>query len=118
MKLRYRGGDYEYNPVALDVGTREISGKYRGQLWKQHFLTHNPIPQLEANLKYRGVSYHVGNTPLTEVVEILPVVSNQVVSTHLLNLRLNLERRLMIAKASGDEHLVNLLQEEAKQLVL
>jgi Domain of unknown function (DUF4278) len=118
MKLKYRGADFEYNSLVFDVETGEISGKYRGQVWRQHYLTHNPIPQWEANLKYRGVSYHTGNTPHPEVVKTLPAKSKQAINTHLVNMRENLERRLAIAKASGDERLVSLLQDEAKKLVL
>jgi hypothetical protein len=37
---------------------------------------------------------------------------------HLDNMRRNLERRLQVAKSIGDSHLVNLLQEESKQLAM
>ncbi|MEM6404447.1 MAG: DUF4278 domain-containing protein, partial [Cyanobacteria bacterium P01_D01_bin.116] len=30
MKLTYRGIEYEYIPLAVEVSAEEVSGKYRG----------------------------------------------------------------------------------------
>ncbi|BAZ38191.1 hypothetical protein NIES4101_41270 [Calothrix sp. NIES-4101] len=124
MKLTYRGTDYEYNPLDGDTVLGKDGGKYRGAIWRFHYVKHENIPQFAADLKYRGVAYHVGETLQTDkAVEVAstqatPDTTIRLHRTHLTNLRRNLEHRLAIAKANGDESLVSLLQEEANQLVL
>jgi hypothetical protein len=47
-----------------------------------------------------------------------PIIENQISQVHLDNMRRNLERRLKVAQANGDEDLVKLLQKESEQLAM
>jgi hypothetical protein len=132
MKLSYRGNEYEYNPLPLEQTPEEIGGCYRGAKWKSSYPRHIPVPQPAAQLKYRGVSYCVGD-PLEVELKMLcrqqreaaskAVVnqskkgSNELVNTHRSNIRRDLERRLQVAQEKGDQALVGLLEDEARQIV-
>ena len=135
MKLSYRGVDYEDEPLTLEVNEGEIGGKYRGQNWRYRYPRHIPHLQPKLHLQYRGVACSTrpiskteGNTvPRREVTATfcpVPIgkqgkgVADEVAKMHWENIRQNLERRLQIAKASGDETLVNLLEKESEQLAL
>ncbi|NJM73130.1 MAG: DUF4278 domain-containing protein [Scytonema sp. RU_4_4] len=136
MKLTYRGVSYEHNPLTLEPTTHEISGKYRGATWKHNYPRHIPQTQPTAELKYRGVSYYVGD-PLqvefiirakqhSDTVKTAQVrqpevgqpekTGGELTKTHLTNIRRNLERRLLIATEQGDQDLIRLLEDEAKHI--
>ena len=55
MKLQYRGVSYDRNPSALEVGINGVAGKFRGQKWTSHNLTHISSTKGDSHLVYRGV---------------------------------------------------------------
>ena len=140
MKLTYRGLAYEYNPIPVKVNPGETVGKYRGVTWRRYELKSVPTSQSFAQLKYRGVPYCIGapqtiqhksevitlhNSRAKSTQEInnwfrsnnrLKNKKDELTKIHLSNIRKNLERRLQIAKQKGDNDLVCLLEEEAKQM--
>ncbi|MUG99054.1 DUF4278 domain-containing protein [Scytonema sp. UIC 10036] len=131
MKLTYRGTHYEQNPLNPEVTAGETGGKYRGQTWTRHYPRHIPQTQPIAELKYRGVAYSIGD-PLdvelmvlskqrskdASVVESGSVkkCANEITKAHLTNIRRNLEHRLQVAREQGDQNLIRLLEDEAKQI--
>ena len=135
MKLTYRGIAHRNQSSQLEITPTEIGGKYRGQNWNYNYPRHIPNLESRQDLKYRGLSYQ-GNSSLqtqqspvcqaTETPRICSVpikkphslLEDETVKIHWDNIRRNLERRLQIAKASGNEALVNLLEEESRQLAL
>jgi len=138
MKLTYRGVSYEYNPPIMELTEGEIGGKYRGANWSQSYLRHIPIPQPVANLNYRGVAYSTGhpvdveasqlrkryvNSEILTTVEAVPTVSSrkqlldELNNAHLTSIRRNLEHRLQVARANGDQNLIRLLEAEAEHIV-
>jgi hypothetical protein len=131
MKLTYRGRNYESHSPALELIEGETCGKYRGTNYRPTYVRHIPVPQPVAELKYRGATYYTGDPIDVEAMLLRKQRSNaeaalkdcgreQVVNelsnTHLANIRKNLEHRLQVARAKGDQNLVNLLEAEAKQL--
>jgi hypothetical protein len=141
MKLTYRGVSYESNPSNLELIEQEIGGKYRGATWKQKYLRHIPVSQPKIDLKYRGIAYCTGDPidveasllrrnyneaanstaiPTTTEAELTPSSRQQLLEElnhiHLNNICRNLEHRLQVARAKGDQNLIQLLEAEAKQL--
>lgn len=135
MKLSYRGINYEKELPILEMNDSEIGGKYRGQNWIERYPRH--IPQLQPKLyrQYRGVAY--STRPIPKAGEVFvpqgytsqdscsvsmqkpsKIVANRISKTHLENMRRNLEHRLQVAKANGDDNLIDLLEKEFQQLVL
>jgi hypothetical protein len=131
MKLTYRGVDYEGTP-ALEVTEGEIGGTYRGQQWKSRYVRHIPEPAPVNNLRYRGIAYRTGNSttsvpkaveqPLaarlrqTLVTRNKREVLDELTSNHMKNICRSLEHRLAVAKARGDDNLIQLLEAESKQM--
>jgi hypothetical protein len=130
MKLSYRGVNYENSSPMLEVVEGDIGGTYRGQNWRSHYLRHIPEPAPVNDLKYRGVAYRTGKSavavPSAAARCTLPGFHkrereqelNQLTRTHLSNIRNSLERRMQVARASGDEKLVRLLEQERMTLPL
>lgn len=131
MKLTYRGIDYERPPCNLEVTEGEVTGKYRGQDWRYHYPRHMLELQPKANLKYRAVPYKtcpVSHRPVAKIElqrqqlqrNFRQVQShtgiNEATKVHLDNIRRNLERRLQVAKASGNQNLIQMLEKESKDL--
>jgi hypothetical protein len=133
MKLTYRGVSYERKASILEVCEGEIGGVYRGQEWHECYPRH--IPQLKPKLlrQYRGVAYSTLPIPDSVSIEhsesmgkVCPVSAKKLAKvyldetsqTHLDNIRRSLERRLEVAKTNGDDYLVNMLEQESKQLAL
>jgi hypothetical protein len=129
MKLSYRGINYDKDPSVLEVDEGAIAGKYRGGNWRYHYPKHIPEVAPQLYRQYRGVSHSYNSPhPTTEgeptALTAYPcmlrttdqVMTNEIEKTHLENLRRNLERRLRVAKESGNESLVDLLQKEYFQL--
>jgi hypothetical protein len=141
MKFTYRGVDYENNTPALEFTEGEVGGKYRGANWNRTYVRHIPVPPKPAALKYRGAEYCLGDPIDAEAMmpyrryvktenhtasraknEVVPntcprhTIFQETSQTHRANVQHNLERRLELAKAKGDEKLVLLLEAEAKQL--
>lgn len=138
MKLCYRGIHHNHQSLSLEVQESEIvEGTYRGQRYHDRFPRHIPTLKEKPILKYRGVSYQ--HCP---VIQTEASLSNQLAAIakrcqnpskhptatrpqrelahtqHLNNIRQNLERRLQVAKANGDEQLISLLEAESQQLVM
>jgi len=143
MKLSYRGVSYEHNSPQLEMITGAAGGTYRGATWNHKYLRHIPVPQPKVDLKYRSVAYSTGDPIDVEVVRLrreytqvngaaadttaiaakqMPTNSDrqqvlkELHSTHLAHLRHNLERRLQVAREKGDNHLIQLLEAESRQL--
>ncbi|ACK73659.1 conserved hypothetical protein [Gloeothece citriformis PCC 7424] len=135
MKLTYRGVSYEHQPETIEYEKGEIAGHYRGQDWYYRYPRH--IPQLRPKLhrQYRGVTYSTRTVPFaqsmqaeesTTVENSCPVLRakprtiavDETSQVHLDNIRRNLNRRLKVAKANGDDELIKLLEQESKQLAL
>ncbi|MGD1874470.1 MAG: DUF4278 domain-containing protein [Mastigocoleus sp.] len=125
MRLTYRGIAYEYMPITQNSVLGKISGRHRGQNWRRKNATHLKMNRTTAQLKYRGLAYHIGEPE--EIQQILEQkrrffvkkrekVENKLTQTHLSNIHRNLERRLQVAKANGDVKLVHLLEDEARQI--
>ena len=120
MKLSYRGAAYEYEPPTIDMVEGEVGGKYRGQPWRCSYPRHIPVPQPALDLKYRGVAY--STYPKAQESAIAKIsnsrkVCPELAETHLANIRRRLEHRLQVAKDSGDQKLIRMLEAESKQLV-
>jgi hypothetical protein len=131
MKLTYRGAHYEHNSLNPELTVGETGGKYRGVNWKRCYPRHIP-QQPVAELKYRGAAYHVGdpvdvelmmlskqhkdNTVATAKICQVKQFGEELAKTHLTNIRQNLEHRLQVAKQKGDENLIRLLEDEARQI--
>lgn len=137
MKLTYRGIQYEPETLPFEITEGEVAGKYRGQSWRYHYPRH--IPQLEPKfgLKYRGISYMkrpvVQSPHLSEIA--IPAVTpdaklptpphfttqieaEEAAQAHTESIRRNLERRISVAKESGNDQLVALLEREYQELAM
>jgi Domain of unknown function (DUF4278) len=130
MKLTYRGIDYENDPLGVNLIPGEVGGKYRGANWRHNYVRHIPVQPPAANLKYRGVAYHLGEGQDVEAIcrrqyshpDMASIFRRQKVrdefsNSHFASIRRNLEKRLQVAKDKGDERLIDLLEDEARQLV-
>lgn len=136
MKLCYRGVEYDYTPPVLEVSESEAQGHYRGRPLRFSYVHHIPFPQSEADLKYRGVSYHTNRQG--EVQEVIPAekvphesqfkpvfdsmaaarrnLLQESARMHQENIRRSLAHRLEVAHLRGDDTLVHQLEDEMHQL--
>ncbi len=125
MKLSYRGVEYHYSPLPLELEEGDLIGKYRGRAYRVHrYPRHLPIPQAPLDLKYRGVEYkthqceepvYPGMTP----PEVKPNVTQRPLgfaATHCQNLLKNVEYRLQVAQIKGDRTLIQQLERERDEL--
>jgi hypothetical protein len=127
MKLTYRGVSYNYNPPQTNVVKGEVMGTYRGNVWHAHPLV-APVPLPAAhNLKYRGVAYNTRPdlvmTPVGAPAQPVVAIANRsksflsaVTTAHHDAILRNVERRLQLAKAKGDDRLIHLLEDELRQV--
>lgn len=126
MQLSYRGIAHEKQPLAMEFYEREVAGKYGGCDWHYHYPRHIAQVQATTYKKYRGVPYNSPTMAKTAMPKDCPidfrrpskVFTDETQKIHLENLRRNLERRLQVAKANNNLHLVNLLEKEFNQLAL
>ncbi len=139
MKLTYRGLDYDYDPPTIDMMESEAGGLYRGCRWQVCYPRHIPVTQPSHELKYRGVAYcsfdtneaqGLDSTSATIPAEVKTIKKTGVFSNpkqqkamrqefariHQANICRSLERRMNVAQAKGDRKLINLLQQESKDL--
>jgi hypothetical protein len=134
MKLSYRGVSYETQPsTLLEMMEGEIGGQYRGQGWNYRYPRHIPQLKPQPYRQYRGVGYGTHSPSQTTISDFTTPTSSgqycpipiqkptkvfvcQTTKTHIENVRRNLERRLQVAKTSGDDRLVHLLEQESQQL--
>lgn len=133
MKLTYRGIEYEYMPASVEVSAEEVSGKYRGAQWKRHRSRYTIVNENAVEYKYRGATYYSGNPEEIEKLKQRQKLNSIFAASKNLfprnevnydglaeirsaNLCRDLRRRLEIAKLSGDESLIRMLEDEANQL--
>lgn len=62
MRLKYRGISYNYSPPAVNYGKVFGVGNYRGATYQHRDLREAPVPQVCADLTYRGIDYHTGES--------------------------------------------------------
>jgi hypothetical protein len=137
MKLCYRGAKYDYTPPVLEITESEVMGQYRGLPYHFSYVKHMPFPQPEADLRYRGVTYHTNRQGQVEAISSTPdappetrfrpvfdsmaaarrSLLEESARIHQENIHRSLQRRMEVAQAKGDETLVRQLEEELHQLV-
>lgn len=122
-RLTYRGIEYELHTNQIDEIPSHQLGKYRGQYWRKNVLKMIPIDSRDIDLQYRGLRYHLGvkKSPLTQLTQQVDACAshqhgNKVNCMHLSNIRRNIEHRLEVAKSKGDDALVRILIDEARQV--
>lgn len=142
MKLCYRGVEYDYHSPSLEMKESEVTGCYRGRTLHFSYPSHVPVPQPVARYTYRGVGYVTtaqGHPqPLKAEAEVRQEVRQSVFQgikgadspimqarrhllmestvAHRTNMQRSLDHRLSVAKAQGNERLVQQLEEELHQL--
>ena len=52
INLIYRGANYEFTPPPVELSDGEITGKYRGQIWRTPKFKHHIA--VTSGMKYRG----------------------------------------------------------------
>lgn len=122
MNLRNRGVSSESDPPAFELTEGQIVGKYQGANGINHYPRHIPVTQPMVDLKDRSVAdstsepIDVETSLLGGTVSSRQQVLDELNNTHLANIRQNLEHRLQVARAKGDQNLIRLLEAEAEQL--
>lgn len=142
MKLTYRGIEYDYNPPLLELTESKIACQYRGHAARYTYVRHVPIPQPAERLTYRGVAYQttrqgqiqqiteparqetttlsglrskrVGMSPAAQARRELLQESSQ---HHKENIARSLQHRIEVAKAQGNDALLQQLESEMRQSV-
>ncbi|MBD3883367.1 DUF4278 domain-containing protein [Phormidium tenue FACHB-886] len=136
MDMKYRGVEYNLDPVSIERIESGQQGKYRGQSYKMTKLATVPVPQPVLGMTYRGVTYRTTPTGGTETVlngekfrngKPVPIPvrtqspdsvrqrlsqSAGTAELHRRNIMHYLRRRLLIAKAKGDRKLIQQLEQE------
>lgn len=126
MKCCQHKLDFHETPVTLEITEFQITN-----------LDSSPKDKYPSSINHRGSRNHRNygaifhsnlSTPKTCSISNLNSTENAfsilkyqlrdetAKKAHLENIKLNLERRLASAKAQGNNHLVNLLQKESKEL--
>lgn len=140
MRLTYRGVEYDHNPPSLEVSESEILGHYRGRPQRFSYVRHIPFPQPAADLRYRGAAYRTTSSGQIESVPTAaradrPAVSasnraassmaearrqllREAANAHRESIQRALEHRLAVAKAQGNESLIQQLEAERHQLAM
>jgi hypothetical protein len=134
MRFIYRGVYYDQQvSSSLELTEGKAGGHYRGAVWRCRTLASQPIARIPrstpSKLTYRGTAYSpntpiddngadsaAGVTPPTLLHErcpkMLPSLLPQVERLHHSNICRNIEHRLAVAKAQGNDALVSLLERE------
>ncbi|ASC69170.1 uncharacterized protein XM38_000960 [Halomicronema hongdechloris C2206] len=137
MKLCYRGVEYDYNPPMLEVTDEELQGCYRGRSLRFSYVRHIPIPQPVAEMTYRGIPYRTNSNGQVEPAATKPKSSltlnltspmanpmakarrqllREAASAHRDNIQRSLQHRLEVARAQGNQALIQQLEDEMHQL--
>lgn len=140
MKLCYRGVEYDYSAPSLEMKDSQVTGCYRGRTFQFSYPSHVSVPQPIARYTYRGVGYTTtaqGHpqpvSSSTDVGVRQPVFQGikgadspmmqarrhllmEATTAHRANMQRSLDHRLAVAKAQGNERLVQQLEEELHQL--
>lgn len=124
-------GNYQPEPTTLEITETQIIGTYNRQQRQYPYPRHiaqfespshrgsrNTLSQIAILPKSCNLALSGGNSEVNEVVDILQYQLNDraIRQNHLDNMRRSLERRLQAAEASGNKNLINLLNDEFKQL--
>lgn len=129
MKMKYRGCQYKSETSLLEMKEGDIIGKYRGCNVYGKLPRHIPQLRPKLGLSYRGVSYTTcpNATPVFYPQETSSMASHSTIPSavshqkleevHLENLRRNLERRMLIAEATQNDYLLEMLRKESQQLL-
>ena len=145
MKLTYRGIDYDYNPPLLEMTESKAICRYRGQSSRYTYAHHVPIPQPAERLTYRGVAYQttrqgqikqLTGQPLAEqptqqqgrftglrrkLTGVSPAAQarrellQEASQHHKENIARSLRHRIEVAKAQGNDTLLQQLESEMHQ---
>lgn len=131
MNLSYRGIKYRFAPFTAVATTSEVIGRYRGRPCRRsHFDISVAHPRV--TLKYRGVAYmpgfggQIADRSVESVArdaKMAPVniitdrhrAQSELEKVHNLSIQKNLERRLSVARAQGNQNLIHILENEQKQ---
>ncbi len=125
MNLTYRGIPYNRpeNQVTTEAGG--VMGKYRGAAWMSRIVTSALKLAPVHTLSWRGVHYNTDGSPVARTVEaVAPAMPHPLkVQHHGINLGdahrhsilKSLEHRLEVARNRGDQHLVQILEDEWRQ---
>ena len=146
MKLTYRGIEYDYNPPMLEVTESKIDCRYRGQVARYTYVRHVPIPQPAERLTYRGVAYQTTRhgqiqqltgeqlteqttrqgtltglrrklTGMSPAAQARRELLQEASQHHKENIARSLQHRIEVAKAQGDDRLLQQLESEMRQSV-
>ncbi|MEL6354849.1 MAG: DUF4278 domain-containing protein [Cyanobacteria bacterium J06627_28] len=147
MKLTYRGVAYDHNPPMLEVTESDVAYQYRGSSARYTYVRHVPIPQPAEHLSYRGVAYqttrhgHIQQlqpqgqtlqpvTPRTTLANLRQKLLGrskaaqarrelvkEATRLHQSNITRSLQHRIDVAKAQGNEVLLQQLESEMRQIV-
>ena len=128
MQTSYRGVNFQSSAPTLEVAENEMASRYRGESLNFSYVRHIPLPPAIPNPMNRLVTESSTTSPFAtpgkrEVIDeayYAPQVSEKILhevsAIHQENIRRNLERRLEVAKARGDQSLIRQLQVESQQL--
>lgn len=129
MKLFYRGASYDaqigVNQYARNVQPQsEYSLRYRGQSYTVNPSSEpaNLSTQPIAHLTYRGVQYTVGEEAavrpgtISSATKTRLATKTTVAMAHRQNLYRNIQHRLQVAQAKGDQALIQILEQELQQI--
>jgi len=132
MKLCYRDVNDKDTPTPLEMTEREISARFRGEFSQFPYVRHIPEPLGMHTRKFCGVAAATPQPVVVKTIQVAqPVVDaspspfhsrnqleilDQLFHTHLKNIQRTLEHRLQVARAKGDQKLVQLLETESQQM--
>lgn len=141
MKLSYRGVHYEAPLTAVEGVERGITGNYRGQTVHFTYPRHIPVQPI-LDLKYRGTAYRTTASGGVEagIADAIQVASpngletrpalatipaamsrhakmDEVNRVHRDNIYRQLQHRIDVARARGDQSLIQLLEREMQQIM-
>lgn len=102
--------------LAIGVGETHISNTYKRQQEQYPCVRFMSRPQQISSLYSRRMD--TGQTCAVRLKSNGHRVIEQTAQLHIENICRNLERRLAVAKAKGDDQLISLLQQESQQLAL
>ncbi|MBE9157983.1 DUF4278 domain-containing protein [Nodosilinea sp. LEGE 06152] len=137
MKLCYRGVEYDYNPPSLEVSESELTGQYRGRPLKFSYVSHLPVTQPIGNYTYRGVAYSTNcygqvqppvaasqRQPIFQAGRVAPgrglqarrQLLREAAEAHRVNIQRSIQHRIEVARAQGNDQLLQQLEDELHQL--
>lgn len=114
MKFSYHNIRYNYEPATLEVTEREIAQRYQGQK-QRHYP--RPMPIVGTSCCGGESNKSLLNISDRPTIRKEPEKAKEELTyTHIENIRRSLEHRLQVARVSGNQSLVRLLEAESQQL--